>query len=274
MRAFIIPCLMIIATAFLLVSCTEPTEPVHEEYPGGGGYYPDHDTNYIDYDGVMTKTGEDQANYTARNIISGEKVFAGITCSRLNMYTYDPYNYNDVYSYYLHDNELVDDTEGKLLCYGREIYNADGSLRATQIYPKPSLWLDYPLEKNKSWDECNYTDIPPVFFDLPSNDLDGDGIEDTINLLISHKVLADDAFPLSEAPSFGPCFQIEDTYSIHCNFSWPSFPYPSDYEFVGVSYYRAYIGWIKSALTTEMLDITKTRSLELKDWYVGGPTKE
>jgi hypothetical protein len=254
----------------MFAGCPPPSEPRSEEYPGGGGYFPDGLNNFIHYKCVKDSYGSD-TNYVESDEIGEYHDFGGTSCE-------DWYHYNlDADFAHYRVFKIVDEEssadEGQVLCYGWEKRNLDHSLVYSEVYAEPAVILDYPLSVNQHWDECDFHGISPLNFNL-NRDVDGDGNNDTIDLKITHDVMSIDTIELPIMGTFDDCYRIDDHYTLHINYSDPTFSYPADYEFIGTSYYRPYIGWVKSTLTTDMFSEEKTITREMYDYYVGGPTKQ
>ena len=252
---------------FLLAGCPPPSEPNGEDYPGGGGYFPDGLSNFIHYQCIEDNYGSD-INYVESDEIGEYHDFYGVTCKDWFFY-----NYNADFNYY-HILKIVDEGgQGLLLCYGWEKRDLNHQIASSEKYPEPAVILDYPLFVDKSWDECDFQNISPENFNL-NKDVDGDGANDTIDLIITHNVKSLSAIELPTIGTFADCYEIEDNYTLHIDYSDPTFPYPADYQFIGTSYYRPFIGWVKSTLTTNMFSEERTITREMYDYYVGGPTKQ
>lgn len=254
----------------MLAGCPPPTEPKSEDYPGGGGYFPDGLSNFIHYQCLEDSYGSDN-NYIESDEIGEYNPFNGMECK-----DWFYYNYNADFAHY-RVYKIVDESsdgeQGQVLCYGWEKHELDHSLEISEIYPEPAVILDYPLSVGKEWNECDFNDISPENFNL-ANDVDGDGNNDTINLKITHNVVALETVPLPSIGNFDDCYKIEDHYTLHIEYSDPTFSYPADYQFTGTSYYRPFIGWVKSVLNTIMFSEDRTITREMYDYYAGGPTKQ
>jgi len=254
----------------MFAGCPPPSEPPNEDYPGGGGYFPNGLSNFIHYECLEDSYGSD-TNYIEADEIGEYHDFNGVLCEDWYFY-----NYNADFNNY-RVNKIVDEGgsggEGLVLCYGWEKRALDHSLVSSGLYPEPAVILDYPLSISKTWTECDFTNILPENFNL-ANDVDGDGTNDTINLRITHFVRSIDVIELPTIGTFEDCFQIEDNYTLHISYSDPDFSYPADYQFMGISYYRPYVGWVKSELNINMFSEDRTITREMYDYYVGGPVKQ
>jgi hypothetical protein len=254
----------------MLAGCPPPTEPKSEDYPGGGGYFPNGFTNFIHYQCLEDSYGSDN-NYLESDEFGAYHEFNGVQCEDWLYYNYNAdFNHYRVYKII---DESSDGEQGQVLCYGWETRNLDHSLVKSELYSIPTVLLDYPLSLNKTWAECNLTRVSPGNFNL-EEDVDGDGFNDTIDLTITHSVVAIEIVNLPSIGNFEDCYKIEDHYQLHINYSDSTFPYPADYQFEGTSYYRPFIGWVKSALTTDMFNEERTITRQMYDYYVGGPTKQ
>jgi hypothetical protein len=251
---------LVLISIIWLAGCPPPSGTNTEGYPGGGGYFPDGFTNFIHYECLKDSYGSD-TNYIEADEIGEHHNFSGVSCEDWFHYNYDA-DFTHYRVFKIVDEEISAE-EGQVLCYGWEKRNLDHSLVQSEVYADPAVILDYPLSIDKTWTECDFQNISPENFHL-NKDVDGDGIDDTINLKIVHNVIG----------TFDDCFMIEDYYTLHINYSDPGFSYPADYAFTGTSYYRPYIGWVKSELTTNMFSEEKTITREMYDYYVGGPVKQ
>jgi len=270
MKKIIIGFVLGLLSILMFAGCPPPSEPKDEDYPGGGGYFPNGLSNFIHYECLEDSYGSD-INYIESDEIGEYHDFGGISCE-----DWYYYNYNADFNHY-RVFKIVDEggagEQGQVLCYGWERRELDHSLESSEVYPEPAVILDYPLFVNKTWTECDFNDVSPGNFNL-NEDIDIDGTDDTIDLKITHNVISIETIELPTIGTFNDCYRIEDHYTLHINYSDSEFPYPADYSFSGTSYYRPFIGWVKSELTTSMFGEDKTITREMYDYYVGGPTKQ
>lgn len=261
---------LVTLSVVMFVGCPPPSEPPNEDYPGGGGYFPDGLSNFIHYECVESTDGSD-INYIESDEIGEYHDFNGVLCEDWYIY-----NYNADFDRY-RVNKIVDEGggggQGQVLCYGWETRNLDNSPEKKMRYSEPAVILDYPLFVDKNWTECDFNNVSPQNFNLV-DDVDGDGFADTIDLKITHNVKSLGAIDLPTIGTFADCYEIEDNYTLHIDYSDPTFSYPADYQFIGISYYRPFIGWVKSTLTTNMFSEERKITREMYDYYVGGPVKQ
>ncbi|MFC1851314.1 hypothetical protein ACFL27_14045 [candidate division CSSED10-310 bacterium] len=132
--------------------------------------------------------------------IEGTKTFNQVNCQIMKDTVSDEPG-TEYYTYAV-------DTGSELMVYGYELYE-NGSLTTSVVLPVPFKNLVYPLTVGQTWQVVTMTGVKLSDFDLDaeSDDLDGDGIDDTWDVTIA-ATLKEQAIISVSAGSF-KSFNIE-----------------------------------------------------------------
>ncbi|MFC1851313.1 hypothetical protein ACFL27_14040 [candidate division CSSED10-310 bacterium] len=124
---------------------------------------------------------EDNTTAERTSTIDGTKTFNQVNCQIMKDRLSDEPG-TEYYTYAV-------DTGSELMVYGYELYE-NGSLTTTLVLPVPFKNLVYPMTVGQTWQVVAMTDVKLSDFELgeENDDLDGDGIDDTMDVTITATV--------------------------------------------------------------------------------------
>jgi hypothetical protein len=177
------------------------------------GYFPNTNGSTWMYKVTAEIGGGQPLTYYQTYTINGTMVIDGVTCQiQVRTDTFTPAQ--EIRGFF-YDNE-----SSSVKDYGEDVYQNDTLVRSVR-YSTPLDNLEYPLAINKNWTMMNLTGINPTafpFINFNSDDLDNDGIDDTMDsLILANTPLQEDI--TVPAGTFTACYKIIYTCNLVIHFS-------------------------------------------------------
>lgn len=240
--------------SFGVISCSSGDDDDDNNDDSSGDYFPNGEGTVWLYNATDYESGTQSEGRVA---ISGTANFGGVACQRVSE-TDSAFPNEELRRY-------VVDTGSEVRMYGYEILE-NGQIVESLVYPTYFANYSYPFSAGQEWTVLNLSGI--MASDLDPNDvddIDGDGQPDSVDILISGKVLEQTTLTVP-AGTFNEVYKIQIYFSVTIHSTlWGNY----SFNWIDEHYWFApYVGILKTE-EFDMDDGSPIYVSELKSYTLG-----